>query len=230
MGGPAPLTAPGGSALASVSVSVPERRPLTRQRIVDAAVAFVDAYGLEALSMRKLGSELGVEAMSLYNHVANKDDLLDAVLERALTEVPLPPAQGPWRPRLRALAEGFRTVGLRHPGVLPLFGARPVKTLAGLQPIVCAYDILRTAGLERDEALDAVIAAASYVFGFVLVEEGGFREASREQAVGIAELPPDVDPRLVELGGAIVERDGERQFQVGLEIVLDGIAGRIDGP
>ena len=208
-------------------MSSPDRPTLTRERIVGAAVALADAHGIEALSMRKLGAELGVEAMSLYNHVANKDDLLDAVLERALLEVPLPQAGPGWRPRLRALAEGFRAVGLRHPGVLPLFGARPVRSLAGFRPIECAYDILRDAGLDPDEALDAVLAAAAFVFGNVLVEEGGFRELDAGRAPGFGEVDPGEHPRLGELTQAIARRDAERQFSVGLDVVLDGIGRRI---
>ena len=219
---------PGRRPRPSLAAVPPDARPpLSRARIVTAAVAFVDAHGLEALSMRKLGAELDVEAMSLYNHVANKDDLLDAVLEQALVEVPLPPPGPDWRSRLRALAEGFRAVGLRHPGVLPLFGARPVRSLAGFAPIECAFDILRSAGLSADEALDAVIAAASFVFGFVMVEEGGFRQVAEGRSADLGALDVAEHPRLLELAHAIARRDSDRQFEVGLQVVLDGIAARL---
>src|SRR6476469_1505374 len=110
-------------------MTMADRIPLSRERIIAAAVAIVDEHGLESLSMRKLGAALGVEAMSLYNHVDNKDDVLDGVLDHVLKEVPLPELDLAWEEQLRVLARGFRAAGLAHPGVLPMWGSRQIRTV-----------------------------------------------------------------------------------------------------
>src|SRR4029078_513433 len=110
-----------------MSMATTRRKPLSRDRILAAALELVDEQGIEALSMRKLGAALGVEAMSLYNHVANKDDVLDGVLDHVLGEVPLPHPPRAWDDQLWVLGRGFRDAGLAHPGVLPMFGARAIR-------------------------------------------------------------------------------------------------------
>src|SRR5687767_14332680 len=90
------------------------RAPLTKQRVLRAAVALADEHGLDALSMRRLGRELGVEAMSLYNHVANKDEILDGIVELIAEEVELPQPGSAWQPAMRQLAVSFRQLFLRH--------------------------------------------------------------------------------------------------------------------
>lgn len=205
------------------------RVPLTRKRVVDAAMELIDADGAEALSMRKLGAALGVEAMSLYNHVANKDDLLDAVLDAALAEIQLPGAEGTWEERLRSLAEEFRRAGLRHPGVLPLFGARAIRSVEGIAPLACAYGILRGEGLEPHEALDAFMALASMVFGFMVVELGGFTEMARGGGVDYGAESFDDHPYLIELGLAFAARDSDRGFDLACDVFLSGIRDLVDG-
>src|SRR5215208_3670812 len=101
-------------------MAVAERRPLSRRRILEAAVRFVDREGLEALSMRKLGSELGVEAMSLYNHVPNKGALLDGMVEVLLGELEVPPEDEGWERRVREAYRAFRRLAHEHPNVCPL--------------------------------------------------------------------------------------------------------------
>jgi len=206
----------------------PRREPLTRKRVVDAATVLIDAEGADALSMRKLGAALGVEAMSLYNHVANKDDLLDAVLDAALAEVQLPAGEGRWDDRLRFLAAEFRRAGLRHPGVLPLFGARAIRSVEGIAPLECAFGILRGEGLDPDEALDSFMAMATMVFGFMVVELGGFTEVVRGDGVDYQDQSFDGHPFLLELGLAFARRDGDRGFDVALDLVLSGIRARIE--
>ena len=130
-------------------MSMGTRVPLTRERIIAAAVELVDESGLDALSMRKLGAALGVEAMSLYNHVDNKDDVLDGILDAVLREVPQPDPGLPWDERLRELAHGFRRVGLAHPGVLPMFNSRRIVSAEGFAAIANIHAILLEVGFDR---------------------------------------------------------------------------------
>src|SRR6266480_4817426 len=98
-----------------MSMATTRRKPLSRERILDTALALVDEEGIEALSMRKLGQALGYEAMSLYNHVANKDDLLDGIVDRVLAETELPRAPGDWHAAVRASAISVHDALRRHP-------------------------------------------------------------------------------------------------------------------
>jgi TetR/AcrR family tetracycline transcriptional repressor len=207
------------------------RTPLTRERIIVAAVALVDEHGLEALSMRKLGAALGVEAMSLYNHVENKDDVLDGVLDHVLREVPLPDPALAWDDQLWVLGRGFRDAGLAHPGVLPMFGARAIRTIEGFAPLEAAFGILREAGLDGDAALDAFLSLSSFVLGFVLVDMGGMRQAATGRAFDVSDLAELADgghPRLAELGEALRHGDSTREFERGFTMMLDGLRRLIE--
>ena len=210
----------------SYTLAVPAPRPaLTRERIIDAARVLIDDDGLDALSMRKLGASLGVEAMSLYNHVDNKDDVLDGVLESLLAEVDIPAAELPWRVRLRDLALAFRAVATSHPAMIPLFSSRRVRSERGWAPLVCAYEILRGEGLEPADAVDAFFTAASFVLGFALTEVGALAELRGTR------LPDDLGSSdaavLVELGGELLGTDPDRRFESGLDLILAGLERRI---
>src|SRR6187549_3482029 len=112
-----------------MDAAAPARTPLTRERIATAALGLVDREGLDALSMRKLGAALGVEAMSLYNHVQNKDDLLDALSELLHQQILAsydPPADSTWRERARAMAFAYWRLAQDHPNAFAIVGARPV--------------------------------------------------------------------------------------------------------
>lgn len=207
---------------------VTDRVPLTRARIVAAAIELADAQGVEALSMRKLGALLGVEAMSLYNHVENKDDVLDAMLEQTLTEIPLPDEKLPWDDQLRHLAWAFRDAGHRHPGVVPLFGSRGITSLAGFAPLERAYAILRHAGLGPDDALDAFFTAASFVLGFIITELGGFRDVARGRTIDFRSVDPETRPHLAEMGRAFRNHDGDREFAFGVDVLIDGVRRRAE--
>lgn len=209
-------------------MSVTERRPLTRARILEAAVVLVDANGVDALSMRKLGAALGVEAMSLYNHVANKDDVLNGILDLVLAEIELPDAELAWDEQLRRLARGFRQAGHDHPGVFPMFGSRAIRSLEGLLPLERAYAILRDAGLDEDAALDAFTTMSSFVFGFVLTELGGLVDVESGSAIDVDAIDPAGHPRLVEMAVALARRDADRQFAFALEQLLTGLTRMID--
>ena len=138
--------------------------------------------------MRKLGAALGVEAMSLYNHVANKDDVLDGVLDHVLREVPLPDPTWPGTTSSGSSAAASAPPAWPIPGVLPMFGARPIRTVEGHAPLEAAFDILRNAGLDGDAALDAFLSMASFVLGFVLIDMGGMRQVADGRAIDPSDL------------------------------------------
>ena len=209
-------------------MSMTEREPLTRDRIVAAAVELVDANGVDALSMRKLGASLGVEAMSLYNHVANKDDVLDRILDRVLAEIELPERSLAWDEQIRILAHGSRAAGHRHPGVFPLFGSRSISSLEGFRPLEQSYAALRDAGLSDEAALDGFTAIASFTLGYVLTELGGLVDRALQHPWEIDPEDAVNRPHLVEMGVALSRRDADHQFRFGLDLLISGLASMVD--
>lgn len=205
-------------------MAMTERPPLTRDRIIATAAELVDANGVEALSMRKLGSALDVEAMSLYNHVVNKDDVLNRILDRVLAEIELPDPGLAWDDQIRALAHAFRQAGHRHPGVFPLFGSRSITSLDGFRPLEQSYAALRDAGLSADDALDGFAALAVFAFGYVLTELGGLVDAALHHPWDLDEADLVARPYLVEMGASLAQRDADRQFQFGLDLLIRGLA------
>jgi AcrR family transcriptional regulator len=208
-------------------MSMTERTPLTRDRIIAAAVELVDANGVDALSMRKLGASLGVEAMSLYNHVVNKDDVLDRILDQVLAEIDLPDADLPWDDQVRSLAHSFRLAGHRHPGVFPLFGSRSITSLEGFRSLERSYTALRGAGLSPEAALDGFTALAAFAFGYVLTELGGLVDGALAHTWDLDELDLADRPLLLEMGQSLAHRDADRQFEVGLDLLIAGLAGMV---
>ena len=206
-------------------MAVATRVPLTRDRILDAALSLVDEHGLEALSMRKLGAALGVEAMSLYNHVDNKDDVLDGIFDLVLREVPMPEPHLAWDEQLRMLARGMRSAGLSHPGVLPMWGSRPIRSVEAFAPLERAYDILRTAGLDPDAALDAFLALCSFVLGRIMMDMSASLTVPTADPVDLSGISLEAHPRLVELQGAVARTQSLREFERGFDLLLQGLRG-----
>jgi AcrR family transcriptional regulator len=207
-------------------MAVAERAPLTRERIIATALELIDEDGLDALSMRRLGSALGVEAMSLYHHVANKDEVLDGVLEQVLLQVEVPTDDGPWQDRVRALVRAWRVVALRHPGAFVLVDTRPIRSVRGYAPLESAFRILSDAGLSPATALDAFSVAAALVLGCVRQRPGtpGTSSTSGEEHVPAIDELGDHFPNLVQ---AIVEHgadvDLDVQFEMAIEILVAGL-------
>jgi AcrR family transcriptional regulator len=207
------------------------RRPLTRRRILEAALALIDAHGLEALSMRKLGAELGVEAMSLYNHVDSKATLLDGVVELVLGEIELPgPEAGDWRERLRLGLRSFHQVARAHPNTIMPLVTREVKTPEALRPVEAAFELLCSAGFDDTTAIYAFHTLTGYVFGCVLQEVSGpfsNKRQGADLAAAYAALPAELFPRVSALGPQACERDAEAEFDFGLDVVLAGLEARL---
>ncbi len=147
-----------------------ERTPLSRQRVAEAALALGDADGLDALSMRKVGASLGVEAMSLYNHVGNKDDLLDAVGDLLYARVleGYTPTQGAaWQDDARHLIHTFHDVAMEHPNVVSIMLDRPIPSITKVFFLQKCFEIFVRAGYPTREAALAFNTVASWMTGFV---------------------------------------------------------------
>ena len=177
-----------------------KRRPLSRRRVLEAAVRFADREGLDALSMRKLGAELGVEAMSLYNHVPNKDALLDGMVEVLLGELEVPSERAAWEERVREAYRGFRRLARRHPNVFPLLVLRPPDTMDGVWLVEEFLKTMRGAGFDAPTALYAFRTLSAYATGYAMAEIRGFAMEPGGGRDGAAALPAGKFPHIVELG------------------------------
>ena len=198
------------------------REPLTRERILQAALAIVDREGLDAISMRRIGEALGVEAMSLYNHVANKAAIFDGIFEAILAE--LPPAKPPdsWRRGLDERARAFRSVLRAHPHALPLFATRPAVTPASIAFVEEGLALLRRAGFTAAHALMAFQALVAFVVGHTLASYApGPADAISEPAYDA--LSEAAFPHVRAAAKLLVTYDVEREFEFGLEAMLTGL-------
>src|SRR2546427_12594766 len=149
------------------------RKPLTTERIVEAAIELIDREGLGALSMRRLGAALGVEAMSLYRHFPSKVALLEFVVGRLLAELLLPvPGSAPWQDSFRALARDYRQLLLRHPNAIPLLATLQLSNPGALGAAGAVMALLRDAGFDARTAFHVLATAESYVIGFAYWEAG----------------------------------------------------------
>jgi TetR/AcrR family transcriptional regulator, tetracycline repressor protein len=204
-------------------MAVVKRQPLSRRRILEAAVRFVDREGLEALSMRKLGSELGVEAMSLYNHVPNKDALLDGMVEVLLGELEVPPEDEGWEKRVREAYRAFRRLAHEHPNVFPLLVVRPPDTMDGIWLVEEFLKTLREAGFDPRTALYAFRALSSYASGYAMAEIRGFAM----EPAGAGTLSVDDFPHIHELDAPLRDVDHDAEFEFGLDLILAGLKERL---
>ena len=158
------------------------RAPLSRERVLGAAVAFADENGIGSLSMRKLGEALGVEAMSLYNHVANKDDLLDGMVDHVFGEIDLPSGAIDWKTAMRDRAGSARQALSRHPWAIALMQSRAAPGPATLRHHDAVIGSLRGAGFSIEMAAHAFSVLDSYIYGFALQEASLPFDAAEETA------------------------------------------------
>jgi AcrR family transcriptional regulator len=212
--------------------AAPARQPLTRERILTCALSLIDRDGLDALSMRRLGSELGVEAMSLYNHVPNKDALLEGVAEIALGEIELPPVQNEdWAASLKVACMSFRDVLLAHPHIIPLVAGRSEVTPAGYRPVELSLGILKQAGFPPDVMLMAHWLLVGYTIGHASLQNSN----PMAQPDLVAEqielrhkmLAPEEFPNLYEVLPSAAECDFDSAFEFGLDTMIAGLSLRL---
>ena len=208
-----------------------ERTPLSRERILGAAVAFADQNGIASLSMRKLGEVVGVEAMSLYNHVGNKDDLLDGMVDLVFSEIELPSGEGDWKTAMRTRAQSARQALARHPWAIALMSTRTSPGNATLRHHDAVIGRLRTAGFSIALAAHAFSALDSYIYGFALQEAtlplGETEEETAEVArMMVQQFPRELYPHLYEFTIEHVLKPGYdygAEFEYGLDLILDGL-------
>lgn len=201
---------------------------LSRERVLRAAVRLADEGGIESLSMRKLAQDLGVKAMSLYNHVANKDDLLDGIVDIVVSEIEVPNFGVDWKTAMRRRAMSAHEVLLRHPwSTMPLVSRVNVGP-AMLRYVDATLGCLREAGFSLEMADRAWNAIDSHIYGFTL-QELNFpfetEEYSEAAKNGLSLIPADKYPYLNRLTHDVIEGryDGIHDFEFGLELILNGL-------
>ncbi|MGI5482131.1 TetR/AcrR family transcriptional regulator [Streptomyces lavendofoliae] len=212
---------------------------LSRERVLVAALGVVDAEGLPALSMRRLGSELGVEAMSLYRYLPGKSALLDGLVEALYQEVEerLAPqgdsGASSWRQGLRRVAGAVHAVGLRHPEVVPLLATRMLSVPLARRPAAVLRVDERILRLLHEGGLDAATATAAHraftawLLGYLLVDLRAMadapEEADPELRLGLHRLPADDFPLLRASAPSLAGRGGEAELSTGVDALLDRV-------
>ena len=214
------------------------RKPLSKERVLNAAMALADSNGIEALSMRRLAQELGVEAMSLYNHVANKGEILDGIVDLAVSEIELPTTEEEWEIAIRKCAISAHEAFLRHPWACSLVmspGSTEIGHSARLRYIEWLLRRLRDAGFSPDLTYHAYHALDSHILGFTMWQLGHLAAAKSlgrgqdfadlaERFVG--EMRASGYPHLAEHAEqhvAAASEEDEGEFEFVLDLILDGL-------
>ncbi len=201
---------------------------MTRERVLRAAVTMADEQGIATLTMRALGGALGVQAMSLYNHVSNKDDILDGIVDLVVSEIQVPSESDPWKIAMRKRAVSSHAVLLRHPWACALLMSRANVGPAMLRYIDATIGCLHRAGFSLAMADHAWNALDSFTYGFTLQKLNFPFEADEYSKIAAAYLPslsakqyPSMRAltELVASGG----HDGLHDLDFGLELLLDGL-------
>jgi AcrR family transcriptional regulator len=219
-----------------MAIRAPERTkrraPLNRERVLRTAIALADEGGFESLTMRKLAKELGVEAMSLYNHVANKDDLLDGMVDLVFAEIEPPPADVDWKTAMRRRAISTREALARHRWAIGQMEGRGTHGPANLRLHNAVLGCLRGAGFSLEMTVHAYSVQDSYIYGFALQESDmspetadDFAAVAQEQMHQYEAVLADY-PHLVEVVGGHVAKAGydyATEFLFGLDLILDGL-------
>lgn len=216
--------------------NTPPRTPLSRERVLRAAVDLADREGLDALTMRKLGQELGVEAMSLYNHVDNKDDILDGIVDIVVGEIDLPAKDGDWKAEMHQRAVSARNALARHEWATGVLESRTGIGPATMQYYDAVIGCLREAGFSIAMAAHAFSVLDSYIYGFAL-QEVKLPFETEEELANIADMllqaiPKDEFPYFTEM---IVDHAlqsgydyGDMEFEYGLNLILEGLERALD--
>jgi AcrR family transcriptional regulator len=214
-----------------------ERAPLSRERVLRGAVAVADAGGIESLTIRSLAQQLGVKPMSVYHHVANKEEILDGIVDIVFSEIDLPSAGGDWHAELSRRAHSARQVLKRHPWAIPLVESRTSPGPATLAHHDAVLGTLLAAGFSLEMTAHAYALLDAFVYGFSL------QEASLpfEGPDGVAEVAEPIMqlmssgqyPHLVEMARSYYMQPGYdfgNEFDFGLGLVLDGLRRSLPGP
>jgi len=199
------------------------RPALSRERIASTALELIDANGLSGLSMRKLGAELGVEAMSLYHYVTNKSDLLDAVADHLYGVIDLPTSLDPldWERAIRLGLDAFHDVLLEHEAALELFASRRAMSAKSMGVLHWAHERFVAVGLSVEEAHKALHMAVSFVMGHAASETGG--EMNTEPS-------SDVSPEMSAYFAHVESVTPDEMFAAGVDMVVAGLRQYYDLP
>jgi AcrR family transcriptional regulator len=209
------------------------RPPLTRERVIEAALRVMDAEGLEAVSMRRIAREVGVEAMSLYHHVEDKEDILDGICERVMADFDFPAPTDDWRENCRRGARAWRRLLQQHPNVMVLFAEQrgPIRSVDSMRPTEFALRVLRSSGLSDRDTAQAFHAFGGYIQGFVMMElgsiAGGADEAHAKAHAELAAGLPDEFATLQAVGPHFAECDADQQFEFGLDLLISGLEAKV---
>jgi len=212
-----------------------KRAPLSRDRVLRAAVELADEGGAGALTMQQIGRRLGVEAMSLYRHVRNKDDILDGMVDLVFAEVELPADRSSWRTVLRARSTSTRAALRRHPWAITLMESRMAPGPANLRSHEDTLTVLLDSGCSATTATHAYNLVDSYVLGFALQEVNlPFSNAEELAAMGeelLAHVQADEYPNTARVAGELLASgfDYADEFEFGLDLILDDIERAVRG-
>lgn len=205
------------------------RSPLTRERVLRAAIALADEGGIGALSMRRLGQRLGVEAMSLYNHVANKEDVLSGIVDIIVGDIDIIGSGSSWKGSMRERAISMRKVFACHPWAVGLLEARRNLGPAALRYCDSVLGVLRKAGFSTVMAVRAFSVLDSYAYGYSIQEKSlsprPVQEAARETEEFLRKVRADEYPHLVETAASVAASgfDYAKEFEIGLDLLLDAL-------
>ena len=213
-----------------IDTSTQRRAPLSRERVLLEAVALADENGIGTLTMRRLADRLDVEPMSLYHHVANKDEILDGMVDVVFREIQLPPADAAWKTAMRDRASSARDALRRHPWAISLMQSRATPGPATLRHHDAVIGCLRTAGFTIELAAHAISAIDGYLYGFAMQELNlPFTTPEETAAMAVTfldQFPAEEYPHLAELTTKHVLQPGYdygKEFEFGLNLILDGL-------
>jgi AcrR family transcriptional regulator len=217
--------------------SRPAKPPLSREAIVDAAMAVLTAEGLPAMSMRRVAQQLNTGAASLYAHVSNRYELEDLVFDRIIGDIPLPePDPARWQEQLKQLMRDALAVFARYPGAARLTLARVPFTPNMLVYLEVMLALLRAGGVSDEAAAFGVDLLSLYVSATAVEDTMYLEQGLTEEAVGerfaqirgyLEQLPTDRFPNVVSMAGSLVSGGGDARFEFGLEILIRGLAATV---
>jgi AcrR family transcriptional regulator len=219
-----------------VGLTEQSREPLSRERVLETAVALADRHGLDWLSMRKLAEELGVAAMTLYYYVPNKDELIDGMIDLVFAEIEPPSLELDWKEAMRRRALSTRAALNRHRWAVGNMEGRTNHGVSNLRLHDAVLGCLRAAGFSIEMTVHAYSVQDAYIYGFALQETDmssetadDFAAEAQRQMTAYAEVLADF-PHLVEVVGGHVAQAGydyETEFLFGLDLILDGLDRRL---
>lgn len=203
------------------------RSPLNRERVIEAAIAYADIHGVEDLSMRKLAAELGVGPMSLYNHVDNKEDLYDGMIDFVFSEIPMPEEALDWKDHLRQIGNGTITHFGRHPWVVHLLMRQGNFGPGALRFMNHVLGLLGDVGFDDENAHHAWQMMASHTMGYAFQASVGVTEKDHAEVEMMMPLLQRDFPNVARITPYLIDCAWDEEYMFGLEIILAGLESRL---